>query len=143
MRERGDDVLLLADQFVRTLGARMGKGETGLSRDARDALLAYGWPGNIRELQNAIERALILSEGSLITAGQLGLTTRVERAPRSRKDPDEASPAPGDLPLAEVEKRLVLDALQKAKGNKSRAAALLGLSRSQLYTRMKRFGLDM
>jgi len=142
LRERGDDVLLLADQFVRTLGARMGKGETGLSRDARDALLAYAWPGNIRELQNAIERALILSDGGLITAGQLGLAARMERVPLSREDPGGAAPIPADQPLAEVEKRLVLDALQKAKGNKSRAAALLGITRSQLYTRMKRFGLD-
>jgi transcriptional regulator with GAF, ATPase, and Fis domain len=74
LRERGDDILLLADRFVRELGTRMSKGDVGLSREARDLLLAYHWPGNIRELQNAIERAVILSDGGLITAAQLGVT---------------------------------------------------------------------
>jgi Nif-specific regulatory protein len=142
LRERGDDVLLLADQFLRTLAAQMGKGEIGLSRDARDTLVRYRWPGNIRELQNAIERALILSEGGLITAGQLGITARTERAAVSREEPGEVPPIPTGQPLAEMEKRLVEDALSKVKGNKSKAAKLLGLTRSQLYTRMKRFDLD-
>ena len=143
LRDRGDDVILLAEHFVRELAARMGKGEVGLSRDAREALLAHPWPGNIRELQNAVERALIMSEGGLITAGQLGVSTRTERAVPSRRTSEIVS-APGmsDSPLSEVEKRLVLDALNKAKGNKSKAAKLLGITRSQLYTRMKRFGLE-
>ncbi len=141
LRERGDDVLLLADHFVHTLGARMGKGEPGLSRDAREALIAHSWPGNIRELQNAVERALIVSDGSLITAGQLGIT------PRREVPSDEAAvPAAPELPvpsLAEAERQMVADALQKARGNKSRAAKLLGVTRSQLYTRLKRFGLNI
>jgi Nif-specific regulatory protein len=139
LRERGDDVLLLADHFVHTLGARMGKGEPGLSRDAREALIAHSWPGNIRELQNALERALILSDGSLITAAQLGIT------PRREVRSDETAPPAADAPvtpLAEAERQIVADAMQKARGNKSRAARLLGLTRSQLYTRLKRFGLD-
>src|SRR3989441_13240378 len=74
LRERGEDVVLLAQEFVRRLGERMGKGEPGLSRDARELLVTYPWPGNIRELQNAIERALIVSDAGLITAAQLGLT---------------------------------------------------------------------
>jgi transcriptional regulator with GAF, ATPase, and Fis domain len=76
LRERGDDVLLLADHFVRALGFRMGKGEAGLSRDAREALLAHRWPGNIRELQNAVERALIVSDGGLIASAELGIVAR-------------------------------------------------------------------
>ena len=143
LRERGEDVLLLAEQFVRMLGGRMGKGEVGLSRDAREALLAHPWPGNIRELQNAVERALIMSEGGLITAAQLGVFPRLERAAASGQ-PGSAVPSPitAESPLPEVEKRLVLDALSKVKGNKSKAAKLLGITRSQLYTRMKRFGID-
>jgi transcriptional regulator with PAS, ATPase and Fis domain len=144
LRERGDDVLLLADHFVRDLGMRIGRGEPGLSRDAREALLAHPWPGNIRELQNAVERALIMSDGGLLSAAQLGLV------PRRERDAEGAalSAAPGPQAhafghsLAEWEKQIVLDVLKKAKGNKSRAARLLGLTRSQLYTRLKRFGLD-
>ena len=73
LRERADDVLLLADLFVRELGEKMGKIEPGLSQAARDLLLAHSWPGNIRELQNAIERALILAGSELISPEQLGI----------------------------------------------------------------------
>src|SRR6267142_6485978 len=78
LRERDDDVILLGDHFVTEIGAKLGKGDPGLSRDAREALLGHPWPGNIRELQNAIERALIVSDGGLITAAQLGLTGRLD-----------------------------------------------------------------
>jgi transcriptional regulator with GAF, ATPase, and Fis domain len=134
LRERGDDVLLLAAQFARELAARMGKAETGLSRDAREALLAHPWPGNIRELQNAIERALIVSEGGLITSAQLGLGPRTPAA--------DARPPETVTSLADWERRLVVDALARADGNRSKAARMLGLTRSQLYTRLKRFGLE-
>ncbi|MBI3086354.1 MAG: sigma 54-interacting transcriptional regulator [candidate division NC10 bacterium] len=143
LRERGEDVLLLADHFVRTLGARMGKGETGLSRDARDALLAHPWPGNIRELQNAIERALILSEGGLLTAAQFGIAPRKERSLSSAPPAEVSSAArPVEQSLAEWEKRMVLDVLNKTRWNKSQAAKILGITRSQLYTRLKKFSLD-
>ncbi len=134
LRERGTDVLLLAAHIVRTLGQRMGKADVGLSEDARAALLAHPWPGNIRELQNAVERALIVNDGGLITAEQLGLAQPILPAP--------AVAAAGAASLADVERRLVEDALRKAGGNRSEAARLLGLTRSQLYTRLKRFGLD-
>jgi DNA-binding NtrC family response regulator len=134
-------VLLLADFFVRELAAGMGKGEVGLSREARDALLAHPWPGNIRELQNAIERALIVSDGGLITAAQLGLSARPDSAPAVQRGEDPGS-KPVDGPLPEVEKRLVLDALAKAHWNKVKAASLLGITRSQLYTRLKRFRIN-
>jgi len=71
LRERGDDVVLLGQHFLRELGAKAGKGELGLRRRAREVLLTHCWRGNIRELQNAVERALILSDGGLITAEQL------------------------------------------------------------------------
>ncbi|HEY2995791.1 MAG TPA: sigma 54-interacting transcriptional regulator [Methylomirabilota bacterium] len=145
LRERGDDVLALAAHFVRALGAKMGRGEPGLSRDARDLLLAHHWPGNIRELQNAVERALIISDGALLTADHLGITTRAERpaAAAPAAGPAAAAEAPAEAgSLAELEKRSIVAALQRAKGNKSRAAGALGITRTQLYTRLKRFGLD-
>ncbi len=144
LRERGDDVLLLAAHLVRELAPKMGKGNARLSREVRDALLGHAWPGNIRELQNAIERALIMSDGGLITAAQLGITLRAAGAAREASDgarvQSETSPTADSL--FEVEKRMVLDALEKTKGNKSRAAKHLGLTRFQLYTRLKRYGLD-
>ena len=143
LRDRGDDVLLLADRFVSDLGARMAKGDVGLSRDAREALLRHTWPGNIRELQNAVERALIVSDGGLLTAAQLGIGQAIphgEISPRTQPIPAaDAAPA---RPLAEIEQQAVQDALRESKGNKSKAAVLLGLTRSQLYTRLKRHGLE-
>ena len=144
LRDRGEDVLLLATHFAHELAARMGKAEAGLSRDAREALLAHRWPGNIRELGNAIERALIVSEGGLITSAQLGLVARRAAPEEIRAAP--AAPAPRDdaaaTSLVDMERRLVTDALARAAGNRSEAARLLGLTRSQLYTRLKKFGLE-
>jgi transcriptional regulator with GAF, ATPase, and Fis domain len=144
LRDRGDDVLLLAEYFVRDLGPQMGKTEVGLSRDARDALMAHPWPGNIRELQNAIERALILSEGGLLTAAQLGIVSRREHRAAIAQAPAPAGVpvSPSSQSLPEWEKHLVQDVLKKTKGNKSEAAKVLGITRSQLYTRLKRFGLE-
>jgi two-component system response regulator HydG len=155
LRARGDDVLLLAQHFVRELGERMGKGEPGLARDARDLLLSHTWPGNIRELQNAIERALIVSDGGLVSAGQLGIAARTAAAPgptpgdaraaETSVAPSSAAPpihSPAIRPLADLERQSIVEALRHARGNKSRAAASLGLSRTQLYTRLRRLGLD-
>jgi len=147
LRERGDDVVLLGQHFLRELGAKAGKGELGLSGAAREVLLTHCWRGNIRELQNAVERALILSDGGLITAEQLGITvTRaaVAEAP-TRAEASESGVAPPPRPvvesLADLERRTIIHVLARVNGNKSRAAAALGVSRTQLYTRLKRFGL--
>jgi len=139
LRERGDDILLLAHHFVRELGPRIGRGECGLSRDARSLLVAHPWPGNIRELQNAVERALIVAEGSLLTAAHLGLVAPAA-APKAG-----AADRPADLTaagyLTEVEKHTILAALDRAKGNKTQAAAALGITRTKLYTRLRQLGL--
>jgi transcriptional regulator with GAF, ATPase, and Fis domain len=144
LRERGEDVLLLAEHFVRTLGARMGRQELGLSGEARNLLFAHPWPGNIRELQNAIERALILAEGELISAEHLGI---VSRPPRDVTMPPGAAP-PAEAPTAmltitEQQKQMIVEALRRTRGNKARAAAALGLSRTQLLRRIRRFNLDV
>jgi two-component system, NtrC family, response regulator AtoC len=120
---------------VRELGARIGRGEPGLSRDAQELLQAYRWPGNIRELANAVERALILADGGLLTAAHFGL----ER-PQEAAAPAPAAP-PAPEALAALERRAILAALAHTKGNKTQAAALLGITRTQLHTRVKRFGL--
>jgi len=121
----------------------MGKPNPGLSHEARDLLAAHSWPGNIRELQNAIERALILAEGELISAGQLGIAPRRPRDVTTLAPPTPEAGSRTDVrQLAELEKQMIVDALRRANGNKSRAAAALGLSRTQLFRRVRRFGLD-
>jgi two-component system response regulator FlrC len=144
LRERGEDILLLAEHFVRSLGGRMGRPAAGVSGGARELLLAHSWPGNIRELQNAIERALILAQGELVSAEHLGIAPR---APRDMTAPPGPAP-PTELPtamltIAEQQKRMIVDALRRTHGNKARAAAALGLSRTQLLRRIRRFNLDV
>ncbi len=139
LRERGDDILLLAEHFVRELAPKLGKGNGGLSRDAQNAVLTYRWPGNIRELANAVERALILADGSLLTAPHFDLA----RAMSVRQDRADGRTAEKSAPqaLADLEKGAILAALQHTNGNKTQAALRLGISRTQLHTRLKRFGI--
>jgi transcriptional regulator with GAF, ATPase, and Fis domain len=141
LREREHDVLILADHFLLELAGRMGRSEPRLSGEARDLLLMHRWPGNIRELQNAIERALILADGPLISAAHLGVVVPTAATGIPSGPAAVEGPRPLIQPLAEVEKQSILEALRRAKGNKSRAAAVLGLSRGALYTRLRRFGL--
>jgi DNA-binding NtrC family response regulator len=141
LREREGDVLVLAEYFLRTLGERMGRRQSRLSDQARQLLLAHTWPGNIRELQNAIERALIAADGRVISPVHLGIAEYGPLATGlSASTPIAAGSVPTDQPLVEVEKQAVADALRHAKGNKTRAAAALGLSRGSFYRRLERFG---
>jgi Nif-specific regulatory protein len=139
LRERGADILPLAESFLEELGRSMGRPAAGISRDARDWLLGYSWPGNVRELRNAIERAILLCDGGLITSDHLPVTLgRGDSA--SRTSPDAALPSAG-VDLDEMERGYVERALREARGNKSKAARLLGISRAQLYTRLEKHGL--
>jgi len=137
LRERGDDVLLLAHHFVREIASRLGKGERAFGPDALEALRTYRWPGNIRELENAVERALILAEGRLVAATHLGLGGAAGPEGTGR----QAGPPPTPEPLDELERRAILAALEETGGNKSRAAARLGITRTKLHTRLRRFGI--
>jgi transcriptional regulator with GAF, ATPase, and Fis domain len=133
LRERPDDVLLLAEAFLEEIAETIGRPAAGLSEDAREQLLTHSWPGNVRELRNAIERAVILCDGGLVTREHLPAAV-------SRTDGGSAAASDG-LPLGAVERDLVVKALAKAKNNKSHAAKLLGLTRGQLYSLMRRHGL--
>jgi transcriptional regulator with GAF, ATPase, and Fis domain len=139
LRERPEDILTLIDAFLQDLGAAIGRPPAGLSREARERMLAYAWPGNVRELRNAVERAVILCEGGLITSEHLPIA--LDAAPSPRSKGSSAIPATG-LDLEGVEKDLVQKALLQARHNKSRAARLLGLTRAQLYSRLAKYGLD-
>ena len=139
LRERPDDVLELADTFLAEIGETVGRPAAGISREAREHLLAYAWPGNVRELRNAIERAVILADGGVIRSEHLPVT-----APRSavKTDDTPAGPLPaGGINLEAIERSLVVRALTQARHNKTRAAKLLGLTRAQLYSRIEKYGL--
>jgi transcriptional regulator with PAS, ATPase and Fis domain len=141
LRERTADILPLLEHFVTELGpVVLGRPAAGLSREARERLLAYSWPGNVRELRNAVERALILSEGSLIQPEHLPVPPAAPSvAPLVLVD-DQAFP-PHGVDLVATERALVERALRHAGQNKSKAARLLGLTRTKLYTRMQQYGL--
>ena len=151
LRDRRDDVAPLADAFLAEFGRSLGRPPAGISRDARKKLMEYHWPGNVRELRNILERAAILCDGGLITAEHLAVSSAAPppaaaavavavdepvAAPAAAPDPAEA----GDL--AAMERSMIEQALQNARFNKSKAAAALGLTRAQLYVRMRRYGLE-
>jgi transcriptional regulator with PAS, ATPase and Fis domain len=140
LRERPEDILLLTERFLEDLSRNVGRPAPGISRDARELLLAYPWPGNVRELRNALERAVILSEGGLVQVEHLPIAVAQNGESRVASAAAVALP-PGGLDLDELEKTLVAQALERAKNNRSRAAKLLGLTRAQLYTRLERYGL--
>jgi len=142
LRERPEDILPMAEAFLEEIGPAVGRPAAGISREAHDALLSYPWPGNVRELRNALERATILCDGGLITLEHLPIGVG-----RSGPAPGPVQGSPGVLPaggvnLEGVERDLIARALQQARNNRSRAARLLGISRSQLYSRMQKHGLD-
>ena len=124
--------------FVDEIGRQVGRPAAGVSREARDKLLAYAWPGNVRELRNAVERAVILAEGGLITSEHLPMSIGAP-APRAAAPVDLLPP--GGVDLEAVEREYVKRALEQAGNNKSKAARLLGLTRAQLYSRMEKYGL--
>jgi len=142
LAERGDDVLLLARRFVQRFAAEVGRRVERLSPQAELLLLAYGWPGNVRELQNVIERAVILCQGSELQPGHLPEHLRAAKSPPLQPATARFLLPPQGICLEEVEKDLVLQALELAAGNKSRAARLLGLTRATLRYRLVKHGLE-
>jgi transcriptional regulator with GAF, ATPase, and Fis domain len=149
LRDRKEDVLALSEAFLNEIGRGLGRPPSGISREARDRLVDYHWPGNVRELRNILERAAILCEGGLILSEHLALgpslapprpTVVFTDAPRPASPPPPPMPASGDL--KSMERTMIEKALQEARYNKSKAAEILGLTRSQLYGRMRRYGLE-
>jgi transcriptional regulator with GAF, ATPase, and Fis domain len=160
LRDRRDDILPLSEAFLQELGRAFGRPPAGISREACDVLMDYAWPGNVRELRNMLERAAILCEGGLILAEHLAIQAR----PAAQSEPRRAMAAAADAPatpeaaaaangapagafvgsgdLKTVERGLIERALQEARFNKSKAARTLGLTRTQLYVRMRRHGLE-
>jgi DNA-binding NtrC family response regulator len=130
LRERREDIPLLAMHFLRRLAARYQKRLGGFDPDALQALLDYRWPGNIRELEHTVERAVLLASAPTIQPEDLNLRSR-----------HADIPALDEMTLEEVEQTLIRKALARHDGNVTRAAEALGLSRSALYRRLQHYGL--
>ena len=126
LRERRDDILPLAEGFLREFTGATAE----LTPEAMAALHRHEWPGNVRELRNVLERALIICDGPLIDAEHLCL--------RARND----VPLSSITDLGTLEKNAIERAMRDADGNKVRAAKQLGISRMQLYTRLRKFGFE-
>lgn len=138
LRERREDIPELVDYFIDQFNKKFKKNIKGLDRETMEFVLQYPWPGNIRELKNTLERAVLLERENVIRKENLFLNRGLveEQPPASNED------IPESLNLEEIEKRVLLKALQEANGNKSLAARLLGITRDTLRYRMKKFGLE-
>ena len=130
LRERKEDIPLLASHFLRQHSEKYGAAITGFDEKAIQSLLCHPWPGNIRELDHAVERSVLMARSDLVKAGDLGLQQVRDGSPRLE-----------DMSLEDVECFLIQKALSRYDGNVSKAARALGLSRSALYRRLQRYGL--
>ena len=130
LRNRPSDIVPMSEVFLQDIGTSFGRPPAGLTRDARNALLAYDWPGNVRELRNVLERAAILCGGALIGADHLSLQSG---ARRFREDTTD---------LSVVERTTIAKVLRDCRGNKTRTARRLGLTRTQLHLRIRKYGLE-
>ena len=135
LRERKNDIVLLSDFFMKRFGNELGRPEVDLTNDGKRLLLQQEWRGNVRELENTIERALILSPRGLVDKDQLSFLS--PKAEKDKKSGAEIDLPPEGVDLEGLEKRLVLKALEISGDNQTAAAELLGLTRSKLRSRLK------
>jgi DNA-binding NtrC family response regulator len=145
LRERGDDVVLLARHFAAQLGRELRRREAALTDEAVEALRAHPWPGNVRELENAIERACILADDLALTPADLGLAANARGAKEDESvsdfDLSGTLAEAADRAVRAVERRKIADALAASEGNKTRAAETLGVSYKTLLTKIKDYEL--
>jgi transcriptional regulator with PAS, ATPase and Fis domain len=130
LRARPGDIVPLSEAFLQELGKSLGRPRLGLTRDARQALLQHDWPGNVRELRNVLERGAIVCEGAVIDVCHLAL------------QPSHKSLRSDTTDLGVVERGMIAKVLQECRGNKTRAARRLGLSRTQLHLRIRKYRLE-
>jgi len=131
LRERREDIPLLAEHFVQRIASELGKDISGISVDALKLLIDYDWPGNVRELENVIERAIVTSHNGTLEDGDFAWLTQRNQGTQSWDVPD--------VPLSELERRAIIAVLERKQGNVKEAAMALGIDRSTLYDKLKRY----
>jgi len=137
LRERAEDVQLLADHFLKRFSDRYDKQIQAFSQSAIQAMLNYNWPGNVRELEGVIERAVLLSKSDEIEASDLPFVTTSVSAIASQRE----FVLPPNMKLKDIERKVILQTLQRAKGNKQAAANILGIYRPRLYSLIRKHNL--
>jgi two-component system response regulator HydG len=137
LRQRADDIPLLAEHFLARIASQRGEPVKRLSAAALEVLVEYAWPGNVRELENAIERSIILTPETEIDVGSLP-----ERITQRRAEPLVSPRTPPNPTLEAVERAYIMWVLQSENGNKSRAAEVLGIDPSTLYRKLSRYGVE-
>jgi DNA-binding NtrC family response regulator len=141
LRKRKEDIPPLIAQFVKQFSQQLGKPEPDISPDAFQKLLDYSWPGNVRELQNAIEYAVVLARQGLIDVKELPAEIQLPTALQQTEL--GTLPRSGVQSLDDVERNAILQALAECRGNKKKAAELLGIQRPTLYNKMKRYAIEL
>lgn len=141
LRKRKEDIHPMIAQFVKQFSQQLGKPEPDISPDAFQKLLDYAWPGNVRELQNAIEYAVVLARQGLIDVKELPAEIQLPTA--LQQSELGALPRSGVQSLDDVERNAILQALAECRGNKKKAAELLGIQRPTLYNKMKRYAIEL
>lgn len=131
LRERGNDIILLAEYFSRQISQRYNLNEMPISAAACRKLLSHSWPGNVRELQHVIERAIVMSSGSVLEADDIEFSRMAEPASKLET-----------LNLEQLEQDAIIKAISRSNGNLSQAASLLGISRFTLYRKIDKYGLQ-
>lgn len=134
LRERREDIPLLADHFIERLSHELGKDVAGVSEGGLKLLLDYAWPGNVRELENAVERAMVTCRGRILTEDDFAFLSASGNGHRPWM-------APPNMTLEEMEKQMIAATLQRTGGNVKEASAVLGIDRSTLYEKLKRYGI--
>ncbi len=133
LRERREDVPLLAEHFVQRISSELGKDVGGISAPALKVLIAYDWPGNVRELENVIERAIVTCRNGTLDEQDFSWFQRQTPLTQNSEVPE--------VPLDELERRAIIAALERKHGNVKEASAALGIDRSTLYDKLKRYAI--
>lgn len=138
LRERAEDIQLLADHFLKAFSEKYGKQMQGFSQAGRAAMYNHNWPGNVRELESSIERAVLLSRGDTVDANDFQFTAIGSPAPS-----DNGFIVPANMTLEQIEREVIAQTLQRTKGNKQAAAKALGIYRPRLYSKIQKYNITV
>jgi DNA-binding NtrC family response regulator len=137
LRDRQDDIMPLASAFLKRFAAQANRDVHGFKTDAIDKLNTFDWPGNVRQLQNEVQRAVLLCEDAEVSAADLSIThAYADSMPGGELNPDRTL-------LKGVERNTIIQTLKQTAGNKAEAAKRLGIGRPTLYHKLKVYGIDM